>query len=66
MNAKKKNNKSVIGTIVVILIVLIVVAGLPIGFLEYQSEKTGKTWSQIIEKFFSGDDESEFQVAENK
>lgn len=65
MNAKKKNNKSVIGTIVVILIVLIVVAGLPIGFLEYQSEKTGKTWSQIIEKFFSGDDESEFQVAES-
>lgn len=32
---------------------LVLIVGLPVGFLQFESSKTGKTWSQILDKFLS-------------
>lgn len=49
---RERNSKNTSIKIIVIITVLVVILiGIPFGFLQYQSIKTGKTWTQIIEKF---------------
>lgn len=59
MTKIRKKKKSVLGAIIITLIAVFVLAGIPYSFLEYQSNKTGKTYGQIIERFFSGGDDEE-------
>jgi hypothetical protein len=40
-------------TILLLTTILIVLVGLPLGFLQFQSSKTGKTWSQLLGRFFA-------------
>ncbi|MFC2139648.1 FG-GAP repeat domain-containing protein [Bacteroidota bacterium] len=48
---RKKTNKFT--SFIIISIALILLVGIPVGLIEYQSYKTGKTYSQIIDKLFS-------------
>jgi hypothetical protein len=55
---RDRNKKSSFFKIIsVIVIAVIILVGIPLGFLEYQSVKTGKSWSQIIEKFLISSNE---------
>jgi hypothetical protein len=38
---------------IILISILVLVIGLPLGLLQFQSSKTGKTWSQIIEKLLT-------------
>lgn len=51
MRERNKKN-SVYKRVAGVVISLIILIGIPLGFLEYQSIKTGKSWKQITEKFF--------------
>jgi len=37
---------------------IVFLVGIPLTLLEYQSDKTGKTWSQIFEKFIGANEEN--------
>lgn len=54
---KKEKPKKYI-SVIIITVILIAVIGIPLSFLEYQSSKTGKTYGQIFNKFFSSEDET--------
>ncbi|MCB0730597.1 MAG: VCBS repeat-containing protein [Ignavibacteriae bacterium] len=54
---RERNKKSVYRTATIVVILAIILFGIPIGFLEFQSIKTGKSWDQIASKFFSASDE---------
>ncbi len=45
-----REKKGRLFSIVLLAAVLVVVLGVPLGFLEYQSLKTGKTWAQVWHK----------------
>lgn len=46
---------------------LILIVGLPLIFIQLESSKTGKTWSQIIDRLFSiGKEETAFYSAKGK
>lgn len=45
--------------ILILSALVIIILGLPLGFLEYQSIKTGKTWQQIVEKLVVESEEME-------
>jgi hypothetical protein len=38
---------------------IVLIVGLPLIFLQHQSSKTGKTWMQVLGKFFTRDDAGE-------
>jgi len=54
---KRKNEKNVKGkrlkVIILLCIFFFIFFGIPLSFIQYQSYKTGKTWSQILASFTS-------------
>jgi len=40
-------------SMIILLAAILLTVGLPLGFLQFESSKTGKTWSQIIDKLFT-------------
>jgi len=54
---ERKNKSSVLKNSLGIIFSLIILIGIPFGFLEYQSIKTGKSWKQIIDKFLMASEE---------
>jgi hypothetical protein len=50
---KQREKKSRVLTSVLLITIVIVLVGVPIGFLQFQSSKTGKTWSQLLGRLAS-------------
>jgi hypothetical protein len=47
---------------IILIASLVLIVGLPIGFLQFESSKTGKTWSQVISRYFSKKGEETLSV----
>jgi hypothetical protein len=47
---------------------ILLIVGVPVGFLQFESAKTGKTWSQVIDRFLStkGDKASSVDLPHGK
>ena len=49
-------------TVLVVTLLIIILLGAPLGILQYQSMKTGKTWSQIIQSLKPAHETSGFEA----
>ncbi len=50
---RQREKKSRLFTGILLAVIIVVIAGVPVGFLQYQSSKTGKTWSQLAGRLLS-------------
>jgi hypothetical protein len=49
---KLKRRKKWILNLIPVIIILIILAGVPVIFLNYQSHRTGKSWSELIQRIW--------------